>query len=57
MPTHVETAWQRRDDAGQGATQADITVILLSLIACLTNLVLIAWSPTIAAAVATMGQY
>lgn len=57
MPTDVKIARSRRNESIQAAKQADTTVMLLSLIACLVNLALIALSPAIAAGVAAMGQY
>lgn len=56
MPTNVIIAFERFDESR--AAQQDFTaVMLVSLIACLANLVLIALSPTFAAAVAVMGPY
>ncbi len=56
MPTDVRIAWERNAETHAGL-EADVTVMLISLIACLANLALIAASPTFAAAVAYMGQY
>ena len=55
MPTNVIIALQRVDEARE-AQRGVTTVMLMSVVACLANLVLIAWSPTFAAAVAALGQ-
>lgn len=55
MPTNMSIARGRSDEAEAG-WQADVTVLSLALIACLANLVLIALSPTLATAVASLGQ-
>lgn len=56
MPTDLSIV-SRRTEHAPAAHQGDAAAILISLIACLVNLVLIALSPTFAAAVATLGVY
>lgn len=56
MPTDVSVALRHKLET-ETRTQAKSAVLLGSLIACLANLVLIALSPTFAAAVAALGQY
>jgi len=56
MLTKVHSISQRVTATGS-INQIDVTVMLMSLLACLTNLVLISSSPTFAAAVATVGQF
>jgi len=56
MPTNVSGA-SGYNEAIKAERSAELTVMLLSLVACLANLVLVAVSPTFAAAVAAMGQY
>ena len=56
MPTHARIAWERSIER-PSRLEADVTVILISLIACLANLALITASPTFAAALAYIGQY
>lgn len=56
MPTDLSIASRRIEDA-HATHHGDTAVILVSLIACLANLVLIALSPPFAAAIAALGPY
>jgi hypothetical protein len=56
MPTHLHIAMERIDEAQQDQGRGN-AVMLMSFIACLANLALIAASPTFAAAVAALGQF
>jgi len=56
MPTNVIIAFERIDEA-RAAQRGDGAVMLMSLIACLANLVLVAVSPTFAAAAAVLCRY
>ena len=55
MSTENTSIWRQTTETNRPG-QLDITVILMSLIACLANLALILVSPTLPAAIAATGQ-